>query len=61
MTLVKKLRADYEMFRKVGREMLHIKFLARCALVLLVPAGFTLLLYLLAWRPAFAFLFQQPH
>ena len=52
MSLVEKLRADYEMFRKVGREMLHIKFLARCALVLLVPAGFTLLLFLLNWQPA---------
>ena len=59
MTLAEKLRADYEMLKKVGREMMHIKFLARCALVLLIPIIFVLVLYLLNWQPAFAFQFQR--
>jgi hypothetical protein len=61
MTLVKKLRADYEMLKQVGKELSKPSFLYRFSIVLLIPILLMFVVHLFLWSPYLEFLFATPH
>ena len=59
MTLVKKLRADYEMLRRVGRELSKPSFLYRLSIVLLIPILLMLVVHFFLLSSYLKFLFSN--